>query len=896
MTVRNLETLFRPSSIALIGASKKPRSIGQVLAHNLFNAGFDGPILPVNPRERAIEGVYTYASIDQLPVDPDLAVIATPPDTIPGLIAEVGRRGARAAVVISAGFAELGDAGRVLQQQVLDAAKPHTLRVVGPNCIGLMVPGHGLNASFAQRQALPGNLAFVSQSGAVLTGVLDWASARGIGFSHMVSLGGMVDVDFGDLLDYYATDRSTRAVLLYVEAVTHARKFMSAARACARSKPVIVIKGGRSQEAAKAASSHSGALTGSDAVYDAAFCRAGMLRVATLDELFAAVETLGSGLKVAGDRMAIVSNGGGIGVLATDALIDGGGELAALSETTMERLNAALPPVWSHGNPVDIVGDAPAERYTAALEALLEDKGNDAVLVLNCPTAIGATTAAADATIEVARQHRRPVLTSWLGEASAAEARRRFAEARIPTYDTPTDAVRAFMHLVSYRVNQEMLRQVPPSIPEDFEPDVAAAERVIDRALADERAWLTEPEAKDVLEAYGIRTVPTRIVRAPDEAARAAEAFEGPCVIKILSPDITHKSDVGGVMLGLADPWRVHEAARTMLDNIRTARPDARIEGLTVQPMVDGSRAFEVILGMYDDPLFGPVLLFGEGGTAVEVVRDQALALPPLNLMLARSMMRATRIYKRLEGYRDRPPAALDELALTLVKVSQLVADLDRVAELDINPVLVDHQRVLALDARIRLAQPVRRGTARLAIRPYPQELERSVEVAGRSFLFRPIRPEDAPALRRMVDERTTPEDKRLRFFTSFKTLSPELCARLTQIDYDREMALVAVDQQAGAEDAFCGTVRIAADPDRMAAEYAILVRSDLKGQGLGTALMEAIIAYAGEQGIRQLFGTVLRENRSMLEMTDRLGFQQERDPDDNELVNVRLPLIGVAA
>ncbi|MDX1540559.1 MAG: bifunctional acetate--CoA ligase family protein/GNAT family N-acetyltransferase [Geminicoccaceae bacterium] len=896
MSVRNLDALFRPASIALIGASRKPRSVGQVLAHNLFNAGFEGPIMPVHPRERAIEAVYTYQSVEQLPVVPDLAVIATPPPTIPGLIDELGSRGTRAAVVISAGFAELGAEGRALQQQVLDAARPYTLRVVGPNCIGVIVPGHGLNASFAQTSPTNGRLAFVSQSGAVLTGVLDWASARGIGFSRMVSLGGMADVDFGDLLDDLATDRATSAVLLYVEAVSHARKFMSAARACARAKPVIVIKGGRTQEAAKAASSHTGALAGSDAVYDAAFCRAGMLRVESLDELFAAVETLSSGLKVAGQRMAILSNGGGIGVLATDALIAGGGELATLSEATMARLDAVLPPVWSRGNPVDIIGDASGERYAAALTPLLQDPNNDAVLVLNCPTAIGATTEAADATVLAASQHRRPVLTSWLGEDSAVPARRRFAAARIPTYDTPTEAVRAFMHLVHYQQNQEMLRQVPPSAPADFEPDVLAAERVIDRALTDGRDWLTEPEAKDVLEAYRIRTVPTRIVHAPDEAARAAEAFDGACVIKILSPDITHKSDVGGVMLGLADPWRVHEAARTMLDNIRTARPDARIDGLTVQPMVDGRHAFELIVGMHDDSLFGPVLLFGEGGTAVEVVRDQALALAPLNLALAWPMMRATRIFKRLEGYRDRPPAALDELALTLVKVSQLVTDLDRVAELDINPLLVDAEQVLALDARIRIARPARRGTTRLAIRPYPQELEQSIEIAGRRLLVRPVRPEDAPALRRMVDERTTAEDKRLRFFTTFKTLAPELCARLTQIDYDREMALVAVDPGVAPEEGFCGVVRIAADPDRLRAEYAVLVRSDLKGQGLGTALMHAIIAYATGQGIGELVGSVLRENETMLDIAERLGFSKERDPGDAEVVHVRLPLIRNAA
>jgi acetyltransferase len=483
MSIRNLDVLFRPRSVALIGASKQPRSVGSVLAHNLLAAGFDGPVMPVNPHEVAIAGVLSYPSIEALPLVPDLAVVATPPASVPQIVAGLGARGTRAVVVITAGFAELGDEGRRLQQAMLDAAKPYTLRIVGPNCLGIAVPGHGINASFAQRQALAGDLAFVSQSGAILTSVLDWASARQIGFSHMVSLGGMADVDFGDMLDYLATDGHTRAILLYVEAITHARKFMSAARAAARSKPVVVIKAGRSAEAAKAAQSHTGALAGSDQVHDAAFSRAGVLRVETLDELFAAVETLGSAVRVAGDRLAIVSNGGGIGVLATDSLIKEGGRLAMLTAESVQRLDAVLPPTWSHANPIDIIGDAPGERYAAALAAVLTDCGNDAVLVLNCPTAVADSVDAARATVSAATTHKRPVFTTWLGETAVAEARRLFAEHRIPTYETPSEAVQAFMHLVRYRRNQEMLRQVPPSIPEVFEPEAERAKAVLKRAL-----------------------------------------------------------------------------------------------------------------------------------------------------------------------------------------------------------------------------------------------------------------------------------------------------------------------------------------------------------------------------------------------------------------------------
>jgi acetyltransferase len=892
MSIRNLDILFQPCSIALVGASKQPRSVGAVLARNLLAAGFDGPVMPVNPNEVAIAGVLSYSSIKALPLVPDLAVVATPPASVPQIVADLVARGTRAVIVITAGFGELGEDGRDLQQAMLDAAKPHTLRLVGPNCLGVLVPGHGLNASFAQAQALAGHLAFVSQSGAVLTSVLDWASARRIGFSHMVSLGGMADVDFGDLLDFLATDRHTRAILLYVEGITYARKFMSAARAAARSKPVVVIKAGRSSEAARAAQSHSGALAGSDRIYDAAFARAGMLRVETLDELFAAVETLGSGVHVAGDRLAIISNGGGIGLLATDSLIKEGGRIAALAPGTVERRDAVLPATWSHANPIDLVGDATGERYAAALEAVLADPNNDAVLVLNCPTAVADSADAAHATRSAAAAHRRPVFTSWLGEQAALEARQLFAQHRIPSYQTPSEAVRAFMHLVRYRRNQEMLRQVPPSIPEAFEPDVERARSVLAQARNERRSWLSEVEAKAVLEAYDIAVVPTSVVATAEEAGRAAAALGRPVALKVLSPDITHKSDVGGVMLGLTDPSKVHEAARAMLERLRSARPDAHIEGFTVQPMVDTRSAHELIVGIAEDVVFGPVILFGQGGTAVEVVRDQAIALPPLNLHLAHELMRGTRVFGQLQGYRDRPPAALDVIALTLVKVAQMAADLDQIAELDVNPLLADAEGVVGLDARIRIAPPARTGTDRLAIRPYPKELERRLSLPdGSEFLLRPIRPEDAPAFRRMVEERTNEEDRRLRFFTAVRTLSPELCARLTQIDYEREMVLVAIEPGTEELESFGGVAHLSADPDRERAEYAILVRSDLKGQGLGMALTGAVVDYARTQGIGELTATVLRENRVMLDLPEQQGFTPAGETDDPDTVELRLRL-----
>ncbi|EKE72130.1 bifunctional acetate--CoA ligase family protein/GNAT family N-acetyltransferase [Oceanibaculum indicum] len=892
MSVRNLDYLFKPASVALIGASTRAGSVGAVVARNLFNAGFRGPVMPVNPHHRAVEGVLAYPDVAGLPVTPDLAVICTPPDSVPGLIAELGARGTKAAIVISAGLGTDDGNGGTLRQAALDAAKPHLLRIVGPNCLGIMAPGAGLNASFAHIAPRAGDIAFVTQSGAMVTAVLDWAASRGIGFSQFVSLGDMADVDFGDMLDYLAADPVTKAVLLYIEAVTDARKFMSAARACARLKPVIIIKAGRHAEGARAAASHTGALAGADAVYDAAFRRAGALRVYEMRELFDAVETLATARPPQGERLAILTNGGGPGVLATDALIDFEGTLADLAPTTMAALDAALPATWSRGNPVDIIGDAPPARYAAALKALLADPNNDAVLVLNCPTAVADSTEVARAIIETAKESKRTLLTNWLGDPAAADARHLFTEQRIPTYHTPEQAVRGFMDLVRFRRNQALLMETPPSLPENFAPDRDRAGTILRAMLAEGRDWLSESEAKQVLAAYQVPVVPTRIARTPAEAATYAEEMAGPVALKILSPDITHKSDAGGVVLNLETPEETRQAAETMLATIRRRQPEARLEGFTVQPMIRRAHAHELIVGMVDDRQFGPVLLFGQGGTAVELLDDKALALPPLNMKLARETMEETRIIRLLRGYRDRPAADLDAIALTLIKISQLVCDFAEVAELDINPLLADEKGVIALDARIRVAQPARRGTARLAIRPYPQELEQQMVVRdGSRYAVRPIRPEDGPALQALF-ARLAPEDIRMRFFQPLKSLPLALAARLTQIDYDREMALIASPKEPPEqEEEISAVVRISCDPDNERAEYAILVRSDLKGRGIGYGLMKLIIAQAKQRGVREVFGDVLRENQPMLQLCRDLGFTAMESEEDPTLVRMVLTI-----
>ncbi len=895
MSVRNLDKLFEPQSVALIGASNRDKSVGQVVARNLFHSGFAGPVMPVNPKAQAVEGVLAYPDVASLPFAPDLAVVCTPPDSVAGVVGELGARGTKACVVITAGFGEGGDAeGKARRQAVLDAARPHMLRVVGPNCVGLMVPPLGLNGSFAHIGAAPGNLAFLTQSGAMVTAMLDWATPRGIGFSKVVSLGDMADVDFGDLLDYLANDRDTRAILLYVEAVTHARKFMSAARAAARAKPVIVIKGGRHAEGMKAAASHTGALAGSDAVYDTAFKRAGMLRVETLEELFDAAETLSTAARQArsvGERLAILTNGGGLGVLATDALIEAGGTLAELSPETVAQLDGRLPATWSRANPVDIIGDAPGSRYEAALEGLLGDRQVDAVLVMNCPVAVADPLDAAQAVVDtLARnpERRKPVFTAWLGEQAPQAARRLFAETHLPSFPTPEQAVRAFMHLVRYRQNQDLLMQTPASVPDHAEPDQSVVREILDRALAEQRTWLTEPEAKRVLAAYGIPTVQTREVADTEAAVAAGEELGYPLALKILSPDITHKSDVGGVKLDIESVDQLRREAARMLRRCREAKPDARIDGFSVQQMARRPGAHELILGVIEDHQFGPVVLFGQGGTAVEVIKDKALALPPLNMTLARSMMRETRIHRLLEGYRDQPAADLDAVARALIDLAQLAADFQEVAEVDINPLLADSQGVLALDARIKVQpapDPERRPAWRLAIRPYPKHLEQTGELRdGTPMCLRPIRPEDEAALMETYNHLTT-EDVHMRFFHYMKSLTHENAARLTQIDYNREMALIGVPADSPNE--IWGVARITADPDNATAEYAVAVRSELKGRGLGYLLMQRILAYAAERGIGEVWGDVLAENERMLQMNAELGFTLTRHSDDPGVIRV---------
>ena len=717
MSVKHLDKLFRPASVAVIGASPRPQSVGHTVMTNLLAGGFEGPVVPVNPNHSSVAGVPASPGVGDMPITPDLAVICTPPATVPGLIRALGERGTRAAVVLTAGLSALADdCGRPLDQAMLDAAAPHALRILGPNCVGLLVPECRLNASFAHAAALPGNIAFVSQSGALCTAVLDWAQARGIGFSHFVSLGNSADIDFGDVLEYLAGDPSTHAILLYIEGITAARKFMSAARAAARIKPVVAVKAGRVAEGSRAATSHTGALAGADDVYDAALRRAGIVRVLDMEELFDATETLARARPLQGERLAILTNGGGPGVLATDMLVMGGGRLAELASETIQRLDAVLPPTWSRGNPVDIIGDAPGQRYADALDILLAAAEIDALLFIHAPTAIVDSTAIAENIIGKVRDADLPVFASWLGAAAVAEARRIFEDAGIPDYETPGKAARAFLHLVEHRRNQEFLARTPQPAAPAPTPDSDAARSVIRNALEAGRTILTEPEAKAVLAAYGVPVVETRVASSATAAVRLANELGFPVAVKILSPDLTHKTDVGGVALDIETPDGVTAAVTAITRRLAELSPGARLDGFTVQKMARRPRAHELIVGAATDPTFGPIILFGQGGVAVEVIGDRAVGLPPLTMIMARELVSRTRVSRLLAGYRDRPAADLDAVCAVIMRVSQLVSDIGEIVELDINPLLADETGVIALDARIRVETAPADGAGRLCI------------------------------------------------------------------------------------------------------------------------------------------------------------------------------------
>ncbi len=876
MAVYNLDALFQPDAIALLCSGSASEVI---IARNLMNAGFQGPVMPVAATRRALEGALAYPDVASLPLTPALAVITSPLPTVPALLGQLGERGVRAAVIVSEAQAATASQRDALHQAIVEAARPYALRVLGPGCLGLSVPAIGLNASVSRFQPTVGHAALVTQSSAIAQSALDWGKHQGFGFSHLIHIGVELDVDCADILDYLTGDYRTRAILLYLEHIRDARKFMSAARRAARIKPVIVLKSHRYREDDIA-----------DAVYSAAFRRAGILRVEDRYELFNLVEALVAAKLVRNDRLAIISNSHSLNLLATDTLYHYGGRLAQFSGATQEGLEHLLEPAASNINPVDLGNQAAAAAYGEALDLVLHDPGVDGVVVIKAPSALSEALPVAEAIVQRLPGNRRCLLASFSGPDAGAAARRLTTERQVPTYETSEAAVRTFMRIVQYKRNQQLLMETPPSLPEEFTPYTEAARHIVAQALAESRDRLNEFEALQLLAAYCIPVVDTYIARSPVSAADFATRLERPVALKILSPDIDKELQIGGVARYLNTPEAVRQAADAMLIRLHNIAPAAHIDGFLVQPMEYRDGAYEMILGSRPGGHFGPVLYFGQGGAEAEVIDDIAYGLPPLNLHLAREIMSQTRIFQRLRFSLLRR-ADLNALALTLVKVAQMVVELGELVELEINPLRVSAHGVLALDARVRLAPCHGDPAARLAIRPYPKELEDNCTLPnGHELLLRPILPEDEPALQALV-QRASPEDLRLRFFQPIRELSHDMAARLTQIDYNREMALVAVDPGIPGKAEMYGVVNLSADPDNATAEYSIIVDRTLMRLGLGSLLMRRILDYARVRGIREVYGEVLQENEPMLQLNKALGFTIQMTLDDPGLRHVSLRL-----
>lgn len=895
MSVTNLEYLFKPRSVAVIGATNDPRNAGNIVMRNIMAGGFLGPVMPVSSQAEAIAGVLTHPSVRHLPKTPDLAVVCSPLDEVPEVIHSLKERGTRAAVLMGAGFASMTPEESLdIKSTILSIASPPDIRILGPKSLGFMVPSLNLNASLAHARVEPGKVAFISQSDSLFATVLDWAIDKGVGFSHMVALGSRIDVTFADILDYLGSDPLTRSIMLYVESIKDAREFMSAARAASRNKPVLVIRPGQALDSVLAGPRHREAWGyPMDEVYDVAFRRAGMLRVEDIDGLFDAAQTLSAPRQVYGRKLAILTNGTSAGILAADRLMVGGGELAPLDEDTIKAIDGVLGEEnWSRANPVDIPFDADGKAYSEVLKLLLKDKNSNGILAMHVPWTAQPDVEVAEAIRDSLKRVKRMVLTAWLGSGKADQAREVFRNAGVPTYETPTQAVQAFLYMAEYLHNQEMLIETPDSLPTDFFPDTAGARSIVRKALDQGRDALTEPEAKDILAAYGIPVVETRIAVSAKEAVIAADELGYPVALKLRSPQIPQPFDVGGVLLDLETPERVWEGAASILARCTRERPDAYIEGFTVQKMGRRPGAHELSVSAHVDPVFGPVLLFGHGGMAREMIRDQALTLPPLSMSLARELVGRTRISTLLRGTPSHMPADIDDICLTLIQISQLIVDVPQITSIDINPLYADPEGVLALDAKIDLASFEGEGESRLAIRPYPRELEECVTLKkGRQVTLRPIRPEDEETHRAFLAN-LSDEDLRLRFFGVVqREFDHKDIARFTQIDYDREMAFIATALDERGDPETLGVMRTNTRPDNSEAEFAIVVRSDQKGEGLGSMLFHKGIRYTRDRGTGKLAGQTMIENKAMQGLATKFGFVITPDPDDPDLVDMVLDL-----
>ena len=881
MVTTNLDLIFNPKSVAIVGASDKEGSVGNAIVKNFTEQGYAGKVYLVNIRKTEINGIKTYQNIQQIPESVDLAIIATPAKTVPTVIEECGQAKVKGAIIVSAGFKETGPEGKALEEKILQIKNEYGIRIIGPNCIGIIRPRNKLNATFTNNMPKPGKIAFISQSGALGSAILDWAVHENIGFSNFVSIGSMIDVDFGDLIDYFGTDPQTKSILMYTEAITQARKFMSAARHFARTKPIIIVKSGKYTESAKAAASHTGSLSGEDTIYNAAFKRAGIVRVEEIEDLFNAAEVLGTQPLPQGPNLAIITNAGGPGVMATDALIAKGGKLAKLNQKTMNTLNNTLPPFWSKGNPIDVLGDAGAEQYKTALEACLNDENIDGILVVFTQQAVSKAIEVAKTIVEVIKSktyQNKTIITSFMGYGAVQEANSILNANNIPTYSTPENAIKTYMYMYQYARNVELIYETPEERPVDASPPKRPIMAILRSAAKEERELLTEDEAKRLLDYYNFPVVKTKVATTPDEAVAFAHQIGYPVVLKILSPQITHKTDAGGVMLDLSSDTDVKQAFDIIMHRAKKYDPKAEILGVTVQPMIS-RKGYEIILGGKTDPLFGPVILFGMGGVGVELFKDYSIGLPPLNTTLIRRMMEETKVYQLLKGYRNVQPANLKLLEETMVLFSQLLVDFPQIKEIDVNPLLINEKEACILDARITIDKnkvfKKLEPHEHLVISPYPKKYETSWKLKnGQEVLLRPIKPEDEPMWLEMFQS-FSEESIRYRFFQLLKDTPHEVRVRYCNIDYDREIAIVAeLDEKDHKR--ILGVGRLSIEPDGKTGELAFIIGDQWQGQGLGTKVVDFVLEIAKEMHIEAIYAIMLPDNRRALNLTKKMGFKHE--------------------
>ena len=889
MGPHHLDALFSPQSAAVFGASNKEGGVGTRVFLNMVQAGYKGELYPVNPKHDEIKGYRCYKDLEEIDAAVDLAIIATPAATVLDIMRSCGENGVSAAIVLSAGFREVGEQGARLEQALVDIALHYGIQMLGPNCLGMMRTSIGMDATFLDTYAPEGRLALVSQSGALCTAILDWSEPNQMGFSTIVSLGNAAEVDFGDILDYLAVDSKTDAILLYVEGVHDARAFMSGLRSAARVKPVIVLKAGRHQTGSQAAATHTGAMIGSDDAFDAALERAGVVRAMTFGQLFAAASILSSGKRVRGNRLAIVTNGGGPGVLATDRAEDLGVNIATLDSRTLEVLDKALPAHWSHNNPVDILGDSPPEMYGVAVEACLKDPNVDGLLALLTPQAMSRPQAAAQAVVDAAKKYKsKLVVVCWMGESKVREAREIFSANHIPGFLTPERAIEAFAYLSRYQRNHQLLLQTPGPLTDSRPPDIEGARMIIDAVLEEGRKMLSDTESKAILNAFHIPCTPTLEARTSTEALVLAESLGFPVVMKVSSPQISHKSDVGGVKVNILNAPDLRRTYKSLMEEAQRVKPDAEIRGVTVEPMAASADSRELMVGVKRDPVFGPVIAFGAGGTMAEILRDNAIAIPPLNRVLAQRLIDRTRVTNLLGPFRKME--AVDKTAVenVLQRVSEMVCELPHIQELDINPLFADKDGVIVVDARISVKRPSTSPVpySHMAIHPYPSHLTRHGYLTdGTPMTIQPIRPEDAEIEQDFV-RNLSAEARYFRFMRAIEELTPEMLVRFTQLDYSREMALIAVINVDGNRRQI-GVARYTVNPDGKSCEFALTVSDELRGQGIGSQLMDAMMDAARGHGVQVVEGEVLASNRRMLSLMQELGFSISTSTEDPSIRRV---------